>query len=197
VLGLVLAAGAGTRLGRPKAAVAVGGERLVDRAVRTLVDGGCDGVLVVAGAEALEVGAAEVVDNPDWQEGVGSSLRTGLRAAAGRGADAVVVLLVDQPDVRASDVQSLVAARRSGAGLAVTGYGRGSGHPVLLGAEHWDGASALAAGDVGARAYLRVRSADVRMIDSSQPDVPPDIDTPDDLAAAEARAAGGGGGGGT
>ena len=80
-LGLVLAAGAGRRLGGPKAPLVVDGERLVDRAVRVLREGGCDPVLVVLGAWVGDVPGAEVVVNADWASGLGSSLRAGLRAA--------------------------------------------------------------------------------------------------------------------
>ena len=79
--GLLLAAGEGRRLGRPKATLELDGERLVDRGVRTLRDGGCSPVLVVAGAAQIEVIGAVVVPNPDWRDGMGSSLRAGLAAA--------------------------------------------------------------------------------------------------------------------
>ncbi|HZB47826.1 MAG TPA: NTP transferase domain-containing protein, partial [Mycobacteriales bacterium] len=55
VAGLVLAAGGGSRMGRPKALVRLGGELLVERACRLLADGGCAPVLAVLGAGADEV----------------------------------------------------------------------------------------------------------------------------------------------
>lgn len=78
--GLLLAAGEGARLGTPKALVVLGGERLVDRGVRVLREGGCNPVLVVLGAAVVPVRGAVVVRNPDWRTGMGSSLRTGLAA---------------------------------------------------------------------------------------------------------------------
>ena len=80
VAGLVLAAGAGRRFGGPKALVELDGERLVDRMVRVLRAGGCQPLVVVAGAVPLAVSGATVVDNPDWRTGMGSSLRSGLAA---------------------------------------------------------------------------------------------------------------------
>ena len=71
VVGLVLAAGAGTRFGGPKAVVEIDGERLVDRAVRTLLDGGAAPAYVVTGALDVEVAGAIVVANPGWDEGIG------------------------------------------------------------------------------------------------------------------------------
>src|SRR5437667_3809066 len=98
VAGLLLAAGEGRRLGRPKALVELDGERLVDRGVRLLRSAGCRPVLVVAGAAAIEVIGAVVVPNPGWRSGMGSSLRTGL-AALPPGCPGVVIALVDQPRV--------------------------------------------------------------------------------------------------
>ncbi|MEH3069009.1 MAG: NTP transferase domain-containing protein [Aeromicrobium erythreum] len=103
--GLVLAAGAGRRLGRPKATVVdADGEAWVARAVRVLREGGCDPVHVVLGADADTARAlvppdARVVVADDWAEGMSASLRAGLRAVAATTADAVMIHLVDLPDV--------------------------------------------------------------------------------------------------
>ncbi|MEU9097709.1 NTP transferase domain-containing protein, partial [Streptomyces sp. NPDC048361] len=93
VTAVLLAAGGGRRLGgRPKALLAHRGRPLVENAVRVLREGGCRTVYVVLGAAADEVRARAdlagcvLVDNPDWGEGMGSSLRTGLDALA-RAAD--------------------------------------------------------------------------------------------------------------
>src|SRR5262249_56518827 len=103
VAGVVLAAGAGTRFGGPKAVAELDGERLVDRAVRVVRAGGCDPVLVVLGAAVVDVpGADSVVVNDDWETGMGSSLRAALAAPALAGCSAVVLVLVDQPGIPAS-----------------------------------------------------------------------------------------------
>ena len=86
IAGIVLAAGAGRRFGGPKALVEVDGERLVDRAVRVLREAGVTSTYVVQGAAPLTVAGAEVVDNPDWGAGMGSSLRAGLAALPPRSA---------------------------------------------------------------------------------------------------------------
>src|SRR5690606_12671689 len=77
---VVPAAGAGARLGTPKALLEFGGERLVDRGVRLLQEGGCHPVVVVLGAATVQVRGAVTVRNPDWRSGMGSSLRAGLAA---------------------------------------------------------------------------------------------------------------------
>lgn len=183
--GLVLAAGEGRRFGGPKALAELDGERLVDRAVRTLSLGGADPVLVVLGAAVVDVpGADAVVVNSEWAEGMGSSLRAGLTAPELAGCGAVVVLLVDQPGIRPTAVRRLVAAYDDGADLAVATYEAERGHPVLIGRTHWAGVVAAAVGDVGARAYLTGQGDAVREVacdgDAS------DADTPTELARLEA-----------
>ncbi|MFM9135044.1 MAG: NTP transferase domain-containing protein [bacterium] len=172
-LGLVLAAGEGRRFGGPKAPALVGGQRLVDRAVRVLADGGCDPVVVVLGAWIGEVPGAEIVVNEAWAEGMGSTLRAGLEALAGRpdgGADdRVVVTLVDLPGLTPDAVRRIVD---SPARLAAAAYDGERGHPVLLGAEHWPGVAGSARGDSGARDYLRAHRDAVVLADGSDLDEP-------------------------
>ena len=80
VAGILLAAGEGSRLGRPKALVELGGQTLAERGVALLRDGGADPVLVVTGAVPVRVHGARTVHNPDWRTGMGTSLAAGLRA---------------------------------------------------------------------------------------------------------------------
>jgi len=168
VVGLLLAAGVGRRMGRPKGLVRdPDGVAWVARSARVLAAGGCSPVVVVVGASADEVGALVpddhlVVTAADWAEGMGASLRAGLGAlAAGEGADAVavavVVGLVDTPGVTARVVARLRAAATGPEVLARAAYAGNPGHPVLLGAAHWAAVAAQASGDAGARAYLAGR----------------------------------------
>ena len=136
VAGLVLAAGEGRRFGGPKALARVAGERLVDRAVRALREGGVDSVYVVQGAVDLDVPGARVLDNPDWASGLGSSLRCGLDVVPD---DAVLVMLVDTPGVGGEVVRRLMDAFRAGARVAVATYGGVQGNPALIAREHWAG----------------------------------------------------------
>ncbi|GAA2164594.1 nucleotidyltransferase family protein [Actinomadura napierensis] len=180
--GLLLAAGEGSRLGRPKALVELDGERLVDRGVRTLRDGGCAPVLVVAGAAQVEVIGAVVVPNPDWRDGMGSSLRAGLGALP-PACPAVVVALVDQPKVTAAAVARLIAAHDAGAEVAVATYGGAPRNPVLLRVAHFAAAAEAAVGDRGARGFLRAHPDLVTHVPCDDVASPADIDTPADLAA--------------
>lgn len=185
--GLLLAAGEGSRLGRPKATLELDGERLVDRGVRMLRDAGCSPVLVVAGAEPVEVIGAVVVPNPAWRDGMGSSLRAGL-AALPPDCPAVVVALVDQPLVTAAAVERLIAVYEEGAEIAVATYGGAPRNPVLLRSGHFAAVAEAAVGDMGARGYLRAHPGLVTHVPCDQVAAPDDIDTPDDLAAIERAA---------
>lgn len=182
VAGLLLAAGEGRRLGRPKALVEIGGERLVDRGIAMLRTAGCGPVLVVTGSVTVEVIGAVVVPNPDWRSGMGSSLRTGL-AALPPSCPAVVVALVDQPRVTSEAVRRLLEAHHSGVRIAVATYGGRPRNPVLISAEHFEEVAERAEGDVGARAFLRAHPELVTSVPCDDVAAPDDIDTPADLAS--------------
>jgi CTP:molybdopterin cytidylyltransferase MocA len=91
----------------------------------------------------------------DWAEGMGASLRAGLASMDDAPADAVVVTLVDLPDVGGDVVRRVVAAGTGPHALVRAEYDGRPGHPVLLGREHWTGVAATARGDQGAREYFR------------------------------------------
>jgi CTP:molybdopterin cytidylyltransferase MocA len=184
--GLVLAAGAGRRLGRPKALVDIDGELLVDRAVRVLVDAGCDPVVVVLGAEAPSVVAAAALDravvvvNDGWADGMASSLRCGLASVADLAAEDVVVLLVDQPYVGADHVRRLLD-RRGERPAVVASYGGEPRNPALLAASIWPAVCQSAVGDVGARGWMRAHPEQVLAVACDDLGGDVDVDTADDL----------------
>jgi CTP:molybdopterin cytidylyltransferase MocA len=181
VAGVLLAAGQGSRLGTPKALVELGGRRLVDRGVDLLRDGGAAPVLVVLGAVGADVPGAVAVHNPDWPTGMGSSLAAGLRALPGD-CTAAVIALVDQPLIGAGAVQRLIAAYLAGAELAVATYHGQARNPVLLARRHWAGVVDAAAGDAGARPYLRAHPDLVTRVECADTGSPDDVDTTEDLA---------------
>jgi len=204
VAGVLLAAGAGSRLGRPKALVVVGGQSLARRGIALLRDGGADPVIVVTGATgpdtdvtglrtgsgggtgpaALERGVISV-HNPDWAAGMGSSLAAGLHAVPAE-CTAAVLALADQPLVGPQAVRRLLAAHAAGASVAVACYEGRPRNPVLISREHWPEVIALAAGDVGARPFLRTHPDLVTEVECGDTGRPDDVDSPEDLARVEA-----------
>src|SRR5690606_37024728 len=127
--------------------------------VTVLRDGGCEPVFAVLGAAADAARDAAtcrftVVTNPLWRSGLASSLRAGL-AALPAAVDAVVVSLVDQPGVSAAAVERVRCAHGAGARAAVAVYSGRRGHPMCFDRSLWPGIAAAAAGDHGARDFLR------------------------------------------
>ncbi|WP_338749611.1 nucleotidyltransferase family protein [Janibacter alittae] len=165
VSGLVLAAGAGRRMGMPKALVTdPDGTPWLARAVGVLRDGGCADVTVVLGAcGGRAAGLVPDVPHllcPDWDEGIGASLAHGLRHLTARPqVDAVLVHLVDLPDVTADIPRRLLAKGAGRDDLRRAVYDGVPGHPALLGRHHWAPLVAELAGDRGANAYLRRHGA--------------------------------------
>ncbi|MGW7073127.1 nucleotidyltransferase family protein [Streptomyces sp. NPDC054855] len=188
ITGLLLAAGGGRRLGgRPKALLDHQGRPLVEHAVRVLREGGCTRVHVVLGADADVVRAKAslpgcvLIDNPDWGEGMGSSLRAGIASLRDSGSDAALVSLVDQPGIGPAAVARVYAAYRSPATLAAAAYDGERGHPVLFGSDHWAGIASSAVGDRGARAYLKEHAGEITHVECADVARAYDIDTPADL----------------
>jgi molybdenum cofactor cytidylyltransferase/nicotine blue oxidoreductase len=196
--GLLLAAGAGRRMGRPKALLHDEHDvPFLDRAVGVLLDGGCDTVTVVLGAAAedargvlddagwCEDPSVDVVVADDWDEGMGASLRAGLRSLDGGPAEAALVTLVDLPDVDESVLRRVVGTGAGTQALVRATYDGRPGHPVLVGRDHWAGVVATAHGDHGARDYLSAHGA----VPCECADLATgrDVDSPEDLGRPSAR----------
>jgi CTP:molybdopterin cytidylyltransferase MocA len=181
VAGVLLAAGAGSRFGQPKALVTLGGQTLAERGTGLLRASGADPVLVVTGAAPVAFDDVLTVHNPDWRTGMGSSLRAALRALADADVGAAVIALADQPLVGPEAVTRLIAAYRAGATVAVAVYDGKPRNPVLLAREHWPEVIETATGDQGARAFLRARQDLVTLVECGDTGRPDDIDTPADL----------------
>lgn len=155
VTGIVLAAGAGSRAGGPKALRrSPDGEPWVAHSARVLLEAGCARVVIVLGAHAAQAHDLVPVDArisclvaTQWRRGLSESLRVGLAAATG---DAALITLVDLPGMSAP-----VAGRVLAAGvLAQAVFAGRPGHPVLIPADHWIGVAETVEGDHGARPYL-------------------------------------------
>ena len=133
IAAVVLAAGASSRYGTspPKQ------QELLPHVLAALRQAASlDGVLVVAGAHALDIDA-EVVQCPDWERGPGASLRCGLEALPAS-AEAAVVVLADGPDLDPRAIDRLIESwRREGGDVVAATYGGVRLHPVLLARSAW------------------------------------------------------------
>ena len=160
VTGIVLAAGAGTRAGGPKALLRMpDGTPWLELSTTALLAGGCSRVVVVLGAQARIARPlvpaherVETIEATGWERGMSESLRAGLAAARG---DAALVSLVDLPSLPVSVVERVLGA--SGP-LRQATYGGVPGHPVFIASEHWAAVAETLSGDRGARAYLVAHS---------------------------------------
>jgi CTP:molybdopterin cytidylyltransferase MocA len=179
---IVLAAGAGSRIGGDKMLRPLGGRPLVRWALEAAREGGADGVYAVYADERVRDVLGEGVNpvfNPDAAQGQATSLAAGLRALP-EPAAAAVVLLGDQPLVGAATVRTLLRAWRSprAAPAVAASYGAGWLPPVVLDRALWPRALALQ-GDQGARAIFRQHPELVEAV--PVPGRPDDADTQDDL----------------
>ena len=175
VVGVLLAAGAGRRYGKPKVLV----DGWLEAAVGALRDGGCADVVVVLGAAevAAPPGVIAIVA-PDWHDGLSVSVRTGLAQAERMHADYAVLHVIATPDVGPAVVARVVGrAVASGSGLARAYFGDRPGHPVVVARRHWPAVLAQISGDEGAGAYLRSRP-DVEIVDCGDLAGGRDIDAP-------------------
>lgn len=141
---------------------------------------------VVVGAHADEVRAqllpTEIpVHAPEWETGMGASLRAGLTRLTDFVAppDAALIHLVDLPDVPAAAVRRVLGHTAPHV-VARACYGGVPGHPVLLGRHWWEEVRAALSGDSGAREWLRDRT-DLRLIECGDLATGDDVDTPRDL----------------
>jgi molybdenum cofactor cytidylyltransferase len=199
VAAVILAAGGSSRLGRPKQLLTFRGETLVRRAVRAGAEAGCDPVIVVVGAMSStirsEVDAiresriasspapgddarATVVENAEWQNGVGTSIRRGLEQLDGS-VQAVVLIACDQPFVDASVIAELIAAHeKTGKPMIASRYAKTLGVPALFDRSCFADLRGLPA-DSGAKSLMTTRPNEVAAIAFEKGAI--DIDTPEDF----------------
>ncbi len=181
VAAVVLAAGASSRMGRPKALIEWQGRPFFVHCSARASAVGCGPVVVVWGATPLPEQMATLVQNPSWHDGPLSSLQAGLRTVMPAAPSAVLVLTVDRPHVRVDTLALLLATHATAPEHVVQPeHGGRRGHPILLPALVLNDVLALPATDT-----LRsvVGRADVQRTCVSVDDasVLDNLDTPSDL----------------
>lgn len=165
---VLLAAGASRRMGRPKQLLPVHGRALVRHVAELVLRAPVSPVVVVLGAEARKIGPAldglpvHLTVNPDWEEGLGTSLRAGLAAALELAPrlQGLIIALADQPGLPPNHLENLIRRFRQGdCSLVASQTGPNLVPPVLFGAEWFPRLRALT-GDSGARDILRENRPD-------------------------------------
>ena len=188
VVAVVLAAGASRRMGQAnKLTIPIDGTPMVARVVDALRESGIEKVFVVTGHAPEEIRGAlgdrdvVMVHNPDYEEGMGSSVRTGV-SAVGDDVDGVVIALGDMPWVSNDVIGRLLDAFSPDGDLSVyiPMFGRKRGNPVLWGSRHFPELRQLS-GDVGGKALFHRHTEAICYVDVESAAVNIDIDTPEAL----------------
>lgn len=184
IRGLVVAAGLSTRMGGfPKPLLHLNGEMFVERILAALADGGVSERIVVLGYEhevvsaRADLGDARVVVNPDYEDGMLSSVQRGIRAC--EDADGLLLWPVDYPLVPSTVVERLRDAFNGGADVFQPTVDGERGHPVLFAASTFEGLLD-APEDEGARAVVYDEETDVREVPVDDARILVDIDTPEE-----------------
>jgi molybdenum cofactor cytidylyltransferase len=194
IAGIVLAGGRSTRYGeRNKLLEALDGVPLVVRAVQAALASRASPVIVVTGHEAAAVERAlgdldvRVVHNPDYAEGLSTSLKTGVAALPGD-VDGAIVSLGDMPRIEARHLDRLISAfsPKEGRGIVVPVHLGKRGNPVLFARAYFPELLAIE-GDTGARHIIAASASEVAEVDLGTDAIFLDIDTPDALARAKEK----------
>lgn len=184
IAAIILAAGASTRLGRPKQLALLSGETLLVRAVRIAQEAGCSPILVVLGADADRIRTecqtphAQIILNENWRDGMASSIHTGIEAlhnlSQKNPIGGLILMTCDQPAVTPAHLRALAASGE----ITASAYAGRPGVPAYFPVSSFAELVHLT-GDSGARDLLRVARA------ISLPHGELDIDTPEALAEAQ------------
>ena len=189
---IVLAAGAGSRFGGGKLLAEYRGRPLIEATLLGLREAPVDETIVVVGSDTeglrglCESYGVSIAENPDWTEGMATSVRKGL-ASCSTDARGAVVALADQPLVGAKAVEKLVGAYEGGATVAVATYGGERRNPALFDRGTWPMLEEELSGDEGARRFLSRHPEMVTEVPCDDVADPTDVDTVEDLRRLEAR----------
>lgn len=166
----ILAAGASRRFGSPKQLAPIAGEPMLRRAVGCACASRAQRVAVVLGAHAGEIWPVLVgvdidrIDNPDWNEGLSSSIRKAATWARQSSFAALLLALADQPNLHPSHLDQLIDSSAGGERLAASRYAGVVGVPAVFPSAYFVALDALRH-DVGARELLRRPDAPVAVVD--------------------------------
>jgi molybdenum cofactor cytidylyltransferase len=186
---VVLAAGESKRMGEPKLLLPFRGATIIEDVITAAVRSPVDRTLVVLGADADRIGAllaahpVERAFNPDYQTGMLSSVRCGIRHLP-PDARAALIFLGDQPGLSGGVIAAVLNRyRASGKGLILPVRRGAGGHPLLVDMRYRAAIENLDSG-IGLKGLLALHPGDVERIEVGEGEIPPDIDTPEDYRRA-------------
>jgi len=184
---ILLAAGESSRLGQPKQKIVFEGKTLLQRAINVAVDTPCNPILVILGAYAKELQLNTsnerivIVDNKNWQEGMASSIRTGMSTLQQTEVDEVIITVSDQPFVNSQLLNKLIETKKSTRKeLIACSYSDTLGVPALFSKKYFEELLLLTGPD-GAKKLLINHADSIASIDFPLGNI--DIDTTADLDA--------------
>lgn len=169
---VVLAAGSSSRLGQPKQLLEYKGESLLRHSVQAALETALRPVIVVLGSGAVRVRndveelPVQVIDNPEWQEGMASSIRCGVKMlmTVNPFAEGLILMVCDQPFVSKTLLDELIATHQnSRKPIVACSYGGSFGPPVFFHSSLFSELLALQ-GDVGARGVIRRYANEVALV---------------------------------
>ena len=185
--GIVLAAGSSSRMGlRNKLLEQIGGVPMVRRVAAIALGSGAEPIVVVTGHEAASVVAAlqglgvTLILNPDYADGLSTSLRAGLSALPS-GIDGALILLGDMPEVEASVLNALISSFTGDNAICVPVRDGRRGNPVLWGRRYFPEMMELT-GDFGAKPLMARHEAQLIEVEVATDSIFHDVDAPEDLA---------------
>jgi molybdenum cofactor cytidylyltransferase len=186
IVGLILAAGKSERMGRLKPLLPLGENTVLGKVYNLLKKSSLDAVRVILGHQAVEIlekvdlPDEEVVINHDYEQGMLSSIKAGLKAAQSLEPGAILLCPVDHPDIDSQLIELLISGfKSSGKQIVVPVFNGKRGHPVIFGRQLFKELLAASA-EVGARQVVRDNQDKILEIEVKKPGVVQDIDTPED-----------------
>jgi len=181
---VLLAAGGSTRMGSPKQLLSYNGQPLIRHAAQTALASGCDPVIVVLGSHIAEIRAAlegldvVVVENAEWEAGMGTSICAGISGAEIMGCEGAILALADQPLITAEILQHLVDEHQeTGRPIIASEYAGTVGVPVFFTREFFADLKALHPTEGCKGVILAHLDRSIRIL---CPEAETDIDTPGD-----------------
>jgi molybdenum cofactor cytidylyltransferase len=186
VSAIVLAAGMSRRMGTPKQLLRLDGKPLLERTLESVRKSRVSEIILVLGfaadkvKEQISLAQLKIIENPDYEQGMGTSLRTGL-AAIDPNASAALIVLADQPFVQPETLDTLIEYHSTtSAQIVIPTFNGFRGNPVLLDRAVLPELRGLS-GDVGCRAIFGSHTEGIRKVPVNDPGILLDVDSPEDL----------------